>query len=51
MIPVEDNYIFTLPILFLTIKELNYDITFEVDLIIEKIKENLDIIKQLKKKQ
>ena len=36
IIPVEDNYIFTLPILFLTIKELNYDITMELDHIIEK---------------
>ena len=38
MIPIEDNYIFTLPILFLTIKELNYDITLELDHIIEKDK-------------
>jgi hypothetical protein len=34
VIPVEENYIFSSPILFLQIKELNYNSTFELDHII-----------------
>lgn len=50
MIPIEDNYIFTLPILFLTIKELNYDITLELDHIIEKDKRKFGYYKTIEKK-
>ena len=35
MIPLEDNYIFSLPILFLKIKELDVDLTFHLDNVIE----------------
>jgi len=35
MIPLEDNYIFSLPILFLKIKELDVDLTFQLDNVIE----------------
>ena len=36
MIPLEDNYIFSLPLLFLKIKELNVDISFQLENVIEK---------------
>ena len=35
MIPLEDNYIFSIPILFLKIKELDVDLTFQLDNVIE----------------
>ena len=35
VIPIEDNYIFSSPILFLKIKELNVDISLELDHVIE----------------
>ena len=35
IIPIEDNYIFSMPILFLKIKELDINITLELDKILE----------------
>ena len=51
IIPIEDNYIFTLPILFLNIKELDYDITMELDHIIEKESRKFGYYNTIEKKK
>ena len=51
MIPLEDNYIFSIPILFLKIKELDVDLTFQLDNVIETNQRKFGYYKALEDKE
>ena len=51
MIPLEDNYIFSLPILFLKIKELDIDLTFQLDNVIESNQRKFGYYKSIEDKK